>query len=85
MRIQAYGFGFGHGFVFGDSLRLQAYGSAFRHFVWTFGKAFPMQECSRRKGSGKSREDVKGLLHPKGTYANVVSSSVYFPIISPGS
>jgi len=69
LRIQAYGSGFGQGFVSGNRFGL-GHTVRLREFVWTFGKAFPMQECSRRKGnatavreSGKkeSEKDVRGV------------------------
>jgi len=38
----------------------------------------------KRKGCKVSRKGYKRVLHPKGTYADVVSSSVCFPFVSPG-
>ena len=89
LRIQAYGSGLGHGFVFGESLWLRVYGSASGICldVW---EAFPMQEYNDRKGSGtaaresgKKEKGCKRGLYRKETYADVVSSSVCFPFVSP--
>ena len=38
----------------------------------------------RRKGYKASRKGCKRVLHPKGTYTHIVSSSVRFPFVSPG-
>jgi len=82
LRIRVYGCGFGHGFVFGNVLRIRAYGLGFRHgivlgdslrfraFCLDVWEAFPVQECSRRKGSGRvvrrAGKDVKGFYIRRG-------------------
>ena len=38
----------------------------------------------RRKGCKANRKGCKMGLHPKGTHAYIVSSSVRFPFVSPG-
>ena len=64
-------------------MSILAYGYSFgRVFVESISRVGMQPSEGKRKGCKESRKLCKRVLHPKGTYADVVTSVICFPFVS---